>query len=410
MNNVQSFTIKKDAKDIISGSFFFAEKDFFERFNSEATIFFTTNETFYKLADLEKNILDFINKIDSKFNLETDIKELYSYFSNNKYCFLSDREYFFRINETKGALLTISVRDFYNIAEEPAWHIAEIDFEEEETTKEKEIKRLKDGYCRARINYLSNCNDTEIIKNFFQNSLSKEIETKKYERECNMITITSNGFKLLPFNVNNIEVDIDSNYNDDFKIINNKILSELNTRNKTGIILLNGNPGTGKTSYLRYLTQMIEKKKVIYIQPDLINEIGGPSFTSFIAEHSNSIIIIEDAETILTKRELNVKNSAVSNLLNITDGIMGDLFKLQIICTFNCKISEIDPALRREGRMICEYDFKDLTLEKTNSLLQKVFPKENFISNKGLPLSQIYSFNELFLKKDDQHKNIGFKI
>ncbi|CAF3836172.1 unnamed protein product [Rotaria sp. Silwood1] len=70
-------------------------------------------------------------------------------------------------------------------------------------------------------------------------------------------------------------------------------------------------------------------------------------------QHSNSILIVEDAEHIILdrKQETFLPKQAVSNLLNLSDGLLGDAMHQQIICTFNCDVQAIDPALLRDGRL-----------------------------------------------------------
>jgi hypothetical protein len=40
-----------------------------------------------------------------------------------------------------------------------------------------------------------------------------------------------------------------------------------------------------------------------------------------------------------------------------TDGILGEFLRLQILCTLNCNIHEIDPALLRPGRLVARRHF-----------------------------------------------------
>jgi len=46
--------------------------------------------------------------------------------------------------------------------------------------------------------------------------------------------------------------------------------------------------------------------------------------------------------------------------LNLTDGILGDFLSIQIICTVNCKASDLDPALMRPGRLVSHRVFRKL--------------------------------------------------
>ena len=63
------------------------------------------------------------------------------------------------------------------------------------------------------------------------------------------------------------------------------------------------------------------------------------------------------------------RNSNLAMILNITDGILGESLGIQIIATFNTDVQNIDPALKRKGRLKSAYEFKALSPEKANVLL-----------------------------------------
>jgi ATP-dependent 26S proteasome regulatory subunit len=58
----------------------------------------------------------------------------------------------------------------------------------------------------------------------------------------------------------------------------------------------------------------------------------------------------------------------VSNLLNICDGFLGDLLKLLVICTINCSVDAIDPAIMRPGRLLAHREFQRLSPVEAKSL------------------------------------------
>lgn len=62
------------------------------------------------------------------------------------------------------------------------------------------------------------------------------------------------------------------NYGNEFLKIHDTIMNRLTRQNDKGIILFHGDPGTGKTSYLKYLTTIISEKEIIFIPPSM----GGP--------------------------------------------------------------------------------------------------------------------------------------
>ena len=61
-------------------------------------------------------------------------------------------------------------------------------------------------------------------------------------------------------------------------------------------------------------------------------------------------------------------SSSVSNLLNISDGLLADFLNVQLICTFNSSLTTIDNALLRKGRLVARYEFGKLSIEKAQRL------------------------------------------
>jgi len=61
-------------------------------------------------------------------------------------------------------------------------------------------------------------------------------------------------------------------------------------------------------------------------------------------------------------------NNNVSNLLNISDGLLSDCLNVQIICTFNSGLNLVDSALLRKGRLIARYEFGKLDVRKAQKL------------------------------------------
>jgi len=162
------------------------------------------------------------------------------------------------------------------------------------------------------------------------------------------------------------------------------------SKNKSGLVLFSGDPGTGKSTFIKYLTTKTTRK-VIYLSSAAIEQITNPDFLSFIMGHRNSILLLEDAEKVLRSRETQ-DNDAISNILNITDGILGDCLNIMVVATFNIDREKIDSALVRKGRLLVEHHFESLPAEQCN----KIF--ESFDSDRRtadpMTLAEIYNDEE----------------
>lgn len=198
-------------------------------------------------------------------------------------------------------------------------------------------------------------------------------------------------------------VDIQELYNDDFAEVDS-IISESMTKNEAGIILLHGDPGTGKTTYIKHLISKFLDKEFIFIQNDFVKDLLKPSFIAFLLRNKNVILIIEDAEKVVVTRENASDDSVVSTILQLTDGLFSDFLNIKIICTFNTTIDRLDKALLRKGRMIAKYKFAALTPEKTAALAQKL-GHENITGS--LTLADIFGLGKPGFHAPAQ-KGIGF--
>lgn len=201
------------------------------------------------------------------------------------------------------------------------------------------------------------------------------------------------------------ETDLSLNYGKDFIKVHESIINRLNKPNDKGIILLHGDPGTGKTSYIKLLTGLIKEKEILFIPPSMAEMLSEPSIVPFLMDHKNSILIIEDAERVIADREGNGSPAGVSNLLNLTDGILGDCLSIQIIATFNMKREKIDQALLRKGRLIAEHKFENLSVEDTNKLFEHI--EKDVVSTTPMSLADIYNVDVEVYRASNKSK-IGF--
>lgn len=276
------------------------------------------------------------------------------------------------------------------------------------------VMKKKNIYARMEKN-VSECyvlfdnNNNGSLKEFIE--LIEEYYVAPEGDDANIYKISQSmsGFSLKKSKIKEVrDFDISRQYNDDFVHEDKKICKFVEDEDKSGIVILHGEKGTGKTTYIRNLISTHPDKKFVFISPDLVSLLGTPSFTDFINTLNNHIIILEDCENVIRDRKSTGASSAVSTLLNMSDGLLADDLGIKFICTFNADIKDIDPALLRKGRLICKYEFKPLTVDKTNALLEyvyinKVKEEESELTegeveypkvNKGLTLADIYNFEE----------------
>ena len=197
-------------------------------------------------------------------------------------------------------------------------------------------------------------------------------------------------------------IDVNEFYNDDFANVDKTITASI-PKSESGMILLHGEPGTGKTTYIKHLISRFKEKNFIFIQNDFVRELLKPSFIAFLLQNKDAILIIEDAEKVVVARDSSSDESVVSTLLQLTDGLFSDFLNIKIICTFNTNLDRIDKALLRKGRMIAKYNFAHLSSEKTAALTKKL-GYEGVTGS--LTLADIFGYDKENFTKSN--KRIGF--
>ena len=146
----------------------------------------------------------------------------------------------------------------------------------------------------------------------------------------------------------------------------------VNFMNSTAnVLVLYGEPGTGKTTFIKMLLEQIgfENDRTVSIvdtpgvmnSPEMVNSI----YTS----KTGDIFVFEDVDKHLYSREDG--NEIMNGLLNATEGLASPDVKI-IISTNIIKLSKIDSALIRDGRCYKTLEFVKLTPEQQDSVLNYI--------------------------------------
>lgn len=176
-----------------------------------------------------------------------------------------------------------------------------------------------------------------------------------------------------------------------------------------GLSLFEGTPGTGKTFYIRHLMGVLkESHRFYFIQAAGLGILSRAEFIGFWAEQrrlfddSQFVVILEDSDAALMTRGSD-NRELVGAILNLTDGLLADFLRLHMICTINCTVNDIDPALLRPGRLLCHRLFGRLNYAEALRLAESLGRK--------LPMAGDYSLAEIFAdneKQDAKRRPIGF--
>ena len=180
---------------------------------------------------------------------------------------------------------------------------------------------------------------------------------------------------------------------------------------KSGLSILEGSPGTGKTSYLRHLMgQLKDSHRFYFIPPISLSILTEPEFIGFWSSEREAysdrklVVILEDADAALLTRASDNREQ-VSAILNLSDGMLSDFLGLQVICTINCAATDIDQALLRPGRLVSHRVFRRLDLAQATALATAI--------GKTLPQAQDYSLAEIFTEQESEvlpRPRMGFSV
>jgi hypothetical protein len=300
----------------------------------------------------------------------------------------------------------------------------------------------------------------------FHTSTSIEIAKEIYNKYSEFITKLENDVitesndlfvKLLISERNGLEwryltipkkTDIDLiNYSKEFNKIVPEKMDEFIKSDSGGLVIFRGEPGTGKSSYCKHLITKYKDTANFLIVPQDIILSNPESFRLFLIDslpcvtkydpsdldpnyfddsecgvsdnnsqinryNMKTVIIIEDCEKLLVDRDsLQGNNTSIilSDILNYSDGIIGDLVQCKFIFTFNTNLSKIDKAILRKGRMKLNYEFKKLQGEDLQAIMDKL---EKTVTEKqlreGMTLAEIYNEEDDDYITTSKKEKIGF--
>lgn len=240
-------------------------------------------------------------------------------------------------------------------------------------------------------------------KGFVQSILTWLPQQEKPSKTASIDLVAyDNHYYTISSKIKRTEVNFDTHYNDDIKDMYKNLLSFLNER-ESGLAVLHGCAGSGKTTFIKNMLSSMDKQFIL-VTNAIAAHMAEPEFIAFMMENKDSIFILEDCEQILMTREENRFGGAISNILNMSDGLMSDIFNIKFICTFNTDIENIDEALLRPGRCFVNYEFKPLKAEKASKLLESL--GQHIDKPRDMTLAEIYNYKKEMVEQ--KPKRIGF--
>lgn len=142
------------------------------------------------------------------------------------------------------------------------------------------------------------------------------------------------------------------------------------------LLLWHGDPGTGKTTAVRALleawapwchAQYIADPERLFMEPGYITDVlthsASSDFGPTLGEAAETdsmwrLIIAEDCDEYLRASARHDAGAGLGRLLNLSDGLLGQGYRVLILLTTNEELHRLHPALVRPGRCLARVEFR----------------------------------------------------
>jgi len=183
------------------------------------------------------------------------------------------------------------------------------------------------------------------------------------------------------------------------------------------LLLWHGLPGTGKTWAIRAMaSEWRAWCQFEYItDPDRLFDRAA-YLTQVLLEAGQAgedapqwrCLILEDTGELLAADAKAQQGQALSRLLNVVDGLLGQGLRLLLLITTNEELKTLHPAVTRPGRCLYQMTFQPFRADEAESWLARRRCEMNGYGRPTMTLAELYQHAERFPVQDAVKPRVGF--